>query len=162
MSSDARNNTGSGWLFVGVRARSWHLPSATATRQPAESSGKPSPEAYKQAHCFADIWEAYSKVIAQHQLIQSDSETNTNSIERFNCTLRNGCPDWSGRPSPFPKRMRCTGLFSLSSFMTTTIQKLPLSQYRAFISGEILKNDSLASESTFRAKTMLHCPNRFT
>ena len=46
------------------------------------------PAAYKQAHCFADIWEAYSKVIAQDQLTQSESKANTNHVERFNCTLR--------------------------------------------------------------------------
>lgn len=46
------------------------------------------PAAYKAAHCFADIWEAYSKVIAAHQLTQSESKANTNHLERFNCTLR--------------------------------------------------------------------------
>lgn len=46
------------------------------------------PEAYKKAHCFADIWEAYSKVIAASQLTQSHSKAGTNHIERFNCTLR--------------------------------------------------------------------------
>lgn len=46
------------------------------------------PEAYKKAHCFADIWEAYSKVIARDQLTQSHSKAATNHVERFNCTLR--------------------------------------------------------------------------
>ncbi len=46
------------------------------------------PAAYKKAHCFADIWEAYSKVIAAQQLTQSESKANTNHVERFNCTLR--------------------------------------------------------------------------
>ncbi len=46
------------------------------------------PEAYKKAHCFADIWEAYSQVIAQDQLTQSHSKAGTKHIERFNCTLR--------------------------------------------------------------------------
>ncbi|HXH31863.1 MAG TPA: IS1 family transposase [Bacteriovoracaceae bacterium] len=46
------------------------------------------PAAYKTAHCFADVWEAYSKVIADHQLTQSESKANTNHVERFNCTLR--------------------------------------------------------------------------
>jgi IS1 family transposase/predicted Fe-S protein YdhL (DUF1289 family) len=46
------------------------------------------PAAYKKAHCFADIWEAYSKVIEAQQLTQSESKTNTNHVERFNCTLR--------------------------------------------------------------------------
>jgi IS1 family transposase len=46
------------------------------------------PEAYKKAHCFADIWEAYSKVIAASQLTQGHSKAGTNHIERFNCTLR--------------------------------------------------------------------------
>ncbi len=46
------------------------------------------PAPYKEAHCFADIWEAYAKIIAQHQLTQSESKANTNHIERFNRTLR--------------------------------------------------------------------------
>ncbi len=46
------------------------------------------PAAYKKAHCFTDIWEAYSKVIAQDQLTQSETKANTNHVERFNCTLR--------------------------------------------------------------------------
>lgn len=46
------------------------------------------PAAYKKAHCFADIWEAYSKVIEAQQLTQSESKANTNHVERFNCTLR--------------------------------------------------------------------------
>ena len=46
------------------------------------------PDSYKVAHCFADIWEAYSKVIGAHQLTQSESKANTNHVERFNCTLR--------------------------------------------------------------------------
>ncbi len=50
------------------------------------------PETYKKAHCYADIWEAYSKVIAAHQLTQSRSKANTNHVERFNCTLRQRLP----------------------------------------------------------------------
>ena len=46
------------------------------------------PQSYKKAHCFADVWEAYSKVILAHQLTQSYSKANTNHVERFNCTLR--------------------------------------------------------------------------
>ena len=46
------------------------------------------PDAYKQAHCFADIWKAYSRVIAAEQLTQSESKAKTNHVERFNCTLR--------------------------------------------------------------------------
>jgi IS1 family transposase len=46
------------------------------------------PDAYKQAHCFADIWEAYNRVIAADQLTQNESKAQTNHIERFNCTLR--------------------------------------------------------------------------
>ncbi len=46
------------------------------------------PDDYKKAHCFADIWEAYSKVIAAHQLTQSEAKAGTNHLEPFNCTLR--------------------------------------------------------------------------
>jgi IS1 family transposase len=46
------------------------------------------PQAYKEAHCFADIWEAYSRVIEAEQLTQNESKTQTNHVERFNCTLR--------------------------------------------------------------------------
>jgi len=46
------------------------------------------PNTYKQAHCFADIWEAYARVVASEQLTQNESKAQTNHIERFNCTLR--------------------------------------------------------------------------
>jgi IS1 family transposase len=46
------------------------------------------PAAYKKADCFADIWEAYAKVIAHDQLTQTGSKANTNHVEGFNCILR--------------------------------------------------------------------------
>ena len=46
------------------------------------------PAGYKEAHCFAAIWEAYSKVIAKDQLTQSETKAQTNHVERFNPTLR--------------------------------------------------------------------------
>ncbi len=49
------------------------------------------PQCYKVAHCFADVWEAYAKVIEEEQLTQNESKANTNHIERFNRTLRQRC-----------------------------------------------------------------------
>jgi len=46
------------------------------------------PPAYKNGRCFADIWEAYARVVPQEQLHQSDTSGPTNHIERFNRTLR--------------------------------------------------------------------------
>ena len=49
------------------------------------------PDSYKAAHCFADVWEAYAKVIEADRLSQNESKANTNHIERFNRTLRARC-----------------------------------------------------------------------
>jgi IS1 family transposase len=46
------------------------------------------PADYKQAHCFAGIWEVDSEVIAHDQLTQSETGANTNHADCFNCTLR--------------------------------------------------------------------------
>jgi len=46
------------------------------------------PQAYKAGHCFADIWEAYARVVPAQSLEQSPIYGPTNHIERFNRTLR--------------------------------------------------------------------------
>lgn len=46
------------------------------------------PMAYKGAHCFADIWDAYTNVVPQDQLTQSDKRGPVNHLERFNRTSR--------------------------------------------------------------------------
>ena len=46
------------------------------------------PQAYKAGRCFADIWEAYARVVPSEQLEQSPTYGPTNHIERFNRTLR--------------------------------------------------------------------------
>lgn len=79
------------------------------------------PEPYKQAHCFADIWEAYSKVIASHQLTQSESKANTNHIERFNCTLR----------QRLPRLVRETFSFSKSDTMHRVVLSLFIHSYNS-------------------------------
>lgn len=46
------------------------------------------PAAYKGAHCFADIWDAYNLVVPAKQLTQSARRGKVNHLERFNRTLR--------------------------------------------------------------------------
>ena len=46
------------------------------------------PQAYKAGRCFADIWEAYARVLPAESLEQSEPYGPTNHIERFNRTLR--------------------------------------------------------------------------
>ena len=46
------------------------------------------PAAYKSAHCFADIWDAYARVVPQEQLTQSPRRGPVNHLERFNRTMR--------------------------------------------------------------------------
>lgn len=46
------------------------------------------PPAYKGAHCFADIWDAYAAVVPHAQLTQSERRGPVNHLERFNRTLR--------------------------------------------------------------------------
>ncbi len=47
------------------------------------------PEAYRQAHCYTDFWEAYNQVIpaAQHTAAGKESGL-TAHVERWNNTLR--------------------------------------------------------------------------
>ena len=45
------------------------------------------PAAYKSAHCFADIWDAYARVVPQEQLTQSPRRGPVNHLERFNRTM---------------------------------------------------------------------------
>jgi IS1 family transposase len=47
------------------------------------------PEAYKQAICYSDFWQAYAVVLppAQHRAVGKESG-QTNHVERFNNTLR--------------------------------------------------------------------------
>jgi len=46
------------------------------------------PETYKHALCYADIWDAYARVVPQEHLRQSEKRGPTNHLERFNRTLR--------------------------------------------------------------------------
>ena len=47
------------------------------------------PEAYRQAHCFSDFWEAYSLVIPAGQHTAAGKESGfTAHVERWNLTLR--------------------------------------------------------------------------
>ena len=46
------------------------------------------PTAYKSAHCFANIWDAYAAVVPPDQLTQSERRGPVNHLERFNRTLR--------------------------------------------------------------------------
>ena len=46
------------------------------------------PLAYKAGRCFAEIWDAYARVVPQEQLQQSHKRGPTNHLERFNGTLR--------------------------------------------------------------------------
>jgi len=46
------------------------------------------PLAYKAGRCFADVWDAYARVVPREQLEQSETYGPTNHIERFNHTLR--------------------------------------------------------------------------
>lgn len=47
------------------------------------------PEAYRQAHCYTDFWEAYANVVpvAQHTAVGKESG-ETAHVERWNLTLR--------------------------------------------------------------------------
>ncbi len=47
------------------------------------------PDAYRQAHCYTDFWEAYAKVLpaAQHSAVGKES-SQTAHVERWNLTLR--------------------------------------------------------------------------
>jgi insertion element IS1 protein InsB len=47
------------------------------------------PEAYRQAHCYTDFWEAYANVVpvAQHTAVGKES-SETAHVERWNLTLR--------------------------------------------------------------------------
>ena len=46
------------------------------------------PEAYRQAHCYTDFWEAYANVVpvAQHTAVGKESG-ETAHVERWNLTL---------------------------------------------------------------------------
>jgi IS1 family transposase len=46
------------------------------------------PHDYKAGRCFADIWDAYARVVPEESLEQSETYGPTNHIERFNRTLR--------------------------------------------------------------------------
>ena len=47
------------------------------------------PEAYRQAYCYSDFWEAYSVVIPSEQHVAAGKETGvTAHVERWNNTLR--------------------------------------------------------------------------
>ena len=47
------------------------------------------PEAYRQAYCYSDFWEAYSLVIPSAQHVAAGKETGlTAHVERWNNTLR--------------------------------------------------------------------------
>ena len=81
------------------------------------------PTAYKTAHCFADIWEAYSKVIADHQLTHSESKANTNHIERFNCTLRQRLGRLVRETFSFSKNDQLLKTLPLSHYQIEIMQK---------------------------------------
>jgi IS1 family transposase len=69
------------------------------------------PEAYKKAHCFADIWEAYSKVIAASQLSNSPRATPKRAPTTSSASTALCARGWAAsceKLSPFPKLTTCT------------------------------------------------------
>lgn len=61
------------------------------------------PSAYRGAHCFSDLWDAYALVFPKEQLIQSPQRGATNHIERFNATLRQRCGRLTRKSLSFSK-----------------------------------------------------------
>ena len=63
------------------------------------------PDSYKTGTCFTDFWSSYSPVIPQEQHhAGGKAEGETNHLERFNCTFRQGVPRLVRKTLSFSKR----------------------------------------------------------
>jgi len=80
------------WIWIAVCRRTRQVVAYSIGDRSERTCGKlweKIPEAYRQAHCHTDFWEAYQKVIPdeQHTACGKDSG-ETAQVERWNNTLR--------------------------------------------------------------------------
>ena len=83
-------SSGFGWQSMLTVVRLWEFMFATAGSHCANKLWQSLPPVYRQcAVCYTDFWEAYEQVLPSKRHRAVGKETGkTNSIERFNNTLR--------------------------------------------------------------------------
>ena len=87
--SDTPTNGGFGSLFADKPARVVAFVIGDRSAATCQRLWEKIPEAFRQAHCFSDFWEAYQLVIPPEQHTACGKESGeTAHVERWNNTLR--------------------------------------------------------------------------